>query len=356
MTDKSPKLGSFNARKLVAAVLVFVLAAGAWWLAPYGHAIAALISSPDGSIRTAPEAPFVEVRLEESSERSANASLGDFDGDGDLDIVLAKGRHWPLAEVVLLNDGKGNFDDRSELDAEPDRTYTAALADIDADDDLDLVVGNDRPDHKRVYKNDGKGAFALDGTFGEPTWATRNVTVVELTGDGLPEIVVANRNPKNQSANYICINGGNGTFAECRELSTESATTIASGDFNSDGFADLIVPHRDRGQSYVYINDGKGGFADRRAVGPAESSTRSVAVADLNGDSHQDILIGDPHAGGVRVYLNDGNADFAASFALGEDMGHVYAIAVADIDGDGVPDIVAARSDAPNVVYLGRGF
>ena len=47
------------------------------------------------------------VYLETTSETSANASLGDLDGDGDLDIVLAKGRHWPLLDIVLVNDGSG---------------------------------------------------------------------------------------------------------------------------------------------------------------------------------------------------------------------------------------------------------
>ena len=47
--------------------------------------------------------------LETVSESTANASIGDLNGDGHLDIVLAKGRHWPLADVVLFGDGKGHF-------------------------------------------------------------------------------------------------------------------------------------------------------------------------------------------------------------------------------------------------------
>ncbi len=49
---------------------------------------------------------FEEVKLESTEETSANVSLCDLDGDKDLDIVLAKGRHWPLANRILLMMGR----------------------------------------------------------------------------------------------------------------------------------------------------------------------------------------------------------------------------------------------------------
>src|SRR6476620_4240607 len=47
--------------------------------------------------------------LEQTSETSANVSIGDLNGDGFPDLVLAKGRHWPLLDRVLLNAGHGRF-------------------------------------------------------------------------------------------------------------------------------------------------------------------------------------------------------------------------------------------------------
>ena len=91
--------------------------------------------------------------LEKLSETSANISLADLNGDGFVDIVLAKGRHWPLFNKILLNNQKGEFPVSTNLGANPDKTYSTILADLDKDGDMDIVVSNDNPDEKQIYLN-----------------------------------------------------------------------------------------------------------------------------------------------------------------------------------------------------------
>src|SRR3970040_1136186 len=79
--------------------------------------------------RAGPPRSFTTVvQLETTAEDSANVSMGDLDGDGDLDLVLAKGRHTPIVDRVLLNDGRGKFI-ATDLGPTADRTHSAVLAD-----------------------------------------------------------------------------------------------------------------------------------------------------------------------------------------------------------------------------------
>lgn len=341
--------------------------------------------------------------LEKTSETSANVSIGDLAGSGHPDLVLAKGRHWPLVSRILVNDGHGRFPIAHDLSERPYRSYSAALVDINGDGFPDVVLGNDAPDPKVVYLNDGKGNFRLGSSFGHPEWPTRNVAVADLNRDGRPDIIVANRFGKSGGSNYVCLNRGNGTFdADCVAFSHESATTITPADFNGDGFVDLAVPNRDGGQSYVYLNDHTANFTKRIPFGPPDATIRVAAAADLSGSGRMDIVAIDEQRGAfiyfnqadftfskpVRldtgkatpyalavgdvnrdgnidivvgyvsapsvVYFNDGKGNFTP-VAFGDGKGAAYGIAIGDLDQDGWPDIAVARSDAPNVAYFNSG-
>jgi hypothetical protein len=295
--------------------------------------------------------------LETTAETSANISFGDVDRDGHLDIVLAKGRHWPLVDRVLLGDGKRGIRQAYDLGEASDRTYSAALADLDNDGSLDVVISNDMPDPKRVYLNDGKGRFRVASIFGRPEWPTRNILVADVTGDGLPEIIVANRYGPKNPANYICINRGKGQFdAECLAFARYSATTIASGDVDGDGLVDLVVPHRDGGQSYVYLNARPGGFSDTRRIpfGPANAGIRVAAAADFNGDRRLDIVASDERTG-VAIYHGQAGGTFAPAHQLAPATPVPYALTTADVDQNGTVDVIVGHVEAPSTIYFNAG-
>jgi hypothetical protein len=377
-------------------VLTMVLAAAA--------ATLMVAQAPDRGAQTDGLPHFDRVELlEQTSETSANVSIGDLNGDGWLDIVLAKGRHWPLVDRVLINDGQGRFV-AHDLGTASDRSYSGTLADLNGDGFPDVVISNDAPDPKLVYLNDGKGNFRIGSSFGRPEWPTRNAAVADLNGDGQPDIIVANRTGDSRGANYVCLNRGQGKFdADCIAFSHESATTIAPADFNKDGSIDLLVPHREGGQSFIYLNDGKANFSKRIPFGPPDAAIRiaqaadfnadgvtdivaiderkgtfiffgqkdgtfsegvqlatgkvtpyALTVGDLNKDGKTDIIVGNVGAPSV-VYFNDGSGRHFRPLPFGDNKGTAYGFAIGDINKDGWPDIAVARSEAPNVLYFSSG-
>ena len=339
--------------------------------------------------------------LETNSDTSANMSIGDLNGDGHLDLVLVKGRHWPRMSRVFLGDGRGHIVATYNLGEAAYRSYSGRLVDIDGDGDLDVVLSNDTPDPKVVYLNNGKGHFHLGSSYGRAEWETRNVSVADLNGDGQPDIIVANRT--DHGANYICLNREKGRFdADCVAFSHESATTITPADFNHDELIDLAVPHRDGGQSYVYLAGPNATFSSLKRVpfGPPDAAIRmaeaadldrdgfldivaiderrgvaiyfgqkdgtfsaglaidngkvtpyALAVSDLNRDGKIDIVVGNVQAPST-IYFNDGSARHCRPVHFGDSKGTVYGFAIADLDLNGLPDIAVARSDAPSVVYF----
>ncbi len=292
--------------------------------------------------------------LETTSETSACVSLGDIDRDGDLDVILAKGRHWPLRNLVLRNDGHAKFTTEAIGDS-ADRTYTAALADLNGDGTLDLVVSNDRPDKKLVYLSDATGHYRAAGSFGQAEWSTRYVTVADLNGDKRPDIIVANRggNAASPRPSFVCLNDGAANFPVCTPLPTQSATIIVASDFDGDGTIDLLVPHRDGGQSLMLWNDGSGTFRGAaEPIGAPRVTVRAAAAADIDRDGKTDFVIGDLESKRILVFRNLGQRRFAEAVEISSGAVEAGAIAIADLNKDGANDIVVGAAEGPGTIYF----
>lgn len=150
-----------------------------------------------GGVTLLPERP--------GGEETREVDLGDVDGDGDLDVVLAnvgwQGR--PAQDRLLLNDGRGVFADATaeRLPAEGGHTVDADLVDLDGDGDLDIVTANafGGPNGWRVWSNDGRGAFT-DATarFLPPGLSGNGVDVeaADFDGDGVLDLYFANHSSR----------------------------------------------------------------------------------------------------------------------------------------------------------------
>ncbi len=282
------------------------------------------------------------------SELTASVSLGDVNGDGALDAVVANGRHWPGQNRVYINDGAAAFTLARRLGDEEAGTYAVPLADLDGDGDLDIAVGNDRT-RNLVFLNDGTGRFVAGATFGAPS-STRSLTLADLNGDGRTDILAVNRGRRN----FIFHGDGAGAFGDGIPFGAgdDSTIDVAAADLDGDGDLDLVLANRDGGANAVHWNDA-GVFARATGYGTGSDETRGVAVGDMDGDGRPDIVtanIGEANA----VHFGDAAGGFGRSLTFGPDDDRSYAVILSDVDLDGDPDIIVANVGARNAVYFNR--
>lgn len=100
-----------------------------------------------------------------SKKKSSSVSFADIDMDGDIDIIVANGRHWPDQNEAFINSGSGVFNTHFSLSDVKSTSYAAGIGDFNADGFPDIAVGNDK-EPNTLLMNDGSGKFIKKGGFG----------------------------------------------------------------------------------------------------------------------------------------------------------------------------------------------
>ena len=284
-----------------------------------------------------------------TSPETFQTGLGDLDGDGDLDAVLAN----PMrnAAQVWLNDGSGSFVDTGQRLTQ--YGHGVALADFDEDGDLDaFIVCHQFTLPSRVYLNDGTGMFTDSGqVFDDARLSAVEVHLLDLNADDhLDAHVVYYGQPGVPDKVYL--NDGQAIFSDSGLSLAEN--TIAWGDLDGDGDVDYFG--KSWGVGYVVqINNGSGGFSASWQMADPLATIGGIGLADFDGDGDLDALVanGFRETGSQpsRLFWNDGSGQFTDSgLLLNETLGADLALGDLDLDGD--PDVVIANMDRPNEIWL----
>jgi len=285
--------------------------------------------------------------------------LGDLNNDGILDMVAGGVIAGSGAISVRLGTGNGTFGSLTTYASESGQTEDVQLGDFNGDGFLDVASAGNSTGNVRL----GRG----DGTFGAITsiasgTSIHKVAIADITNDGVMDLIFAGDDGA-PGETRLFLGRGNGTFKTSTVLGDTLSVTydIEAVDLNGDGNIDLIGagPTGTGGAINVRLGNGNGTFKAEStySMGNSSSVEQSVTTGDLNGDGILDVLsVGYSGGSGIlTVRLGNGNGTFQGrqTYTVGL---NTFGAELADLNRDGVLDVVTAQDGASGQAGVALGL
>jgi hypothetical protein len=292
-------------------------------------------------------------------------ALADVNHDGRVDILVANTEGETLS--VLLGDGKGKFT------AAPGSPFACgkspndiAVGDFNGDGNLDVVIANTGTPYLTILLGDGKGGFRASPH--SPFATTSNphvhgVAVGDFNGDGKLDVVTDSWG-RNQILMFTGDGAGNLNLpGKIFNVGKRPYERLRSADFSKDGIADVVTTDLDQNAVTILLGDGRGGFTEAKGSPfAAGAAPWAVAIDDMNKDGNLDVVVipyapevKDPQQVGMSVLLGDGKGGFTtmrgSPFSLAG-CGGPDRIATGDLNGDGLRDVVVSCAQSNSLVFF----
>lgn len=176
----------------------------------------------------------------------------------------------------------------------------------------------------------------------------RSVAIGDFNGDGKADLAVVNYNSSSLS---VFTNTGNGSFSTKVDYATGTGPwSVAIGDLNGDGKPDLAVANEGSNTVSVLTNTGNGSFGAKIDYDTG-AFPWSVAIGDLNGDGKPDLAVANSGSSTVSVFTNTGTGSFGTKVDYSTGVVPI-SVAISDLNDDGEPDLAVANRASQTVSVL----
>ncbi|MDZ7742903.1 MAG: VCBS repeat-containing protein [Bacteroidota bacterium] len=245
--------------------------------------------------------------------RDGSVEWGDYDGDGDLDILLTGEGADKMARCEIYRNMGGSKFQKIPLAITPVYNGTAKWIDIDGDKDLDVILSGQTSSGRYVgefYRNDKNDGFKLI-PMDLPALTLSDIAVGDLDNDGDPDFIMHGESINGNLMASVFRNNGNGSFTGMNSdiLGTRSGN-LDLGDYDADGDLDLVITGETYGESVTWIYRNNGGFKfEHIDAGLPGVSLGGAYWGDYDRDGDADLLLlglDNCYDFSAKIFRNDG--------------------------------------------------
>ena len=305
------------------------------------YSLAVRLQKPDGTLA---DPVWIATGLGDSGCPPTSVAIGDIDGDGRKDVVVAfKGcgldvfRQMPDGSLVLSN---------SLVSLQSNQVR---LADFDRDGKLEILAIGWRDTQAALWHWNPGWTFSLIASPPVEYFGDTDLAIGDLNGDGRLDFAVSSRETAPDKALAVVLQKPDGTFAAPVYMTPNPAgavRSVAIADFNGDGRQDLLVTFGGVSKMGIMLQQADGTLGPIHSFATYDTPT-AFLVTDIDGDGRPDLVV--QHGGIVGIFIQRPDGSLSTEDLYSGTGSEIGSFMLADLNGDGRKDLVFGGSFMPRL-------